>query len=93
MRRHLLVVSEKKIKMLKSAFGTTKRQVLQVAPPYLFAHKLRTTNICMKLGLIIFNTLAVMLRTDDAGRRTLDAGRRTHDIVPPLPYTISSQVS
>ena len=44
------------------------------------------TNICMKSGLIIFNTLAVMLRTDDAGRRT-------QDIVPPLPYTISSQVS
>ena len=90
MRRHLLVVSEKKIQMLKSAFGTTKRQVLQVAPPYLFAH---ITNICMKSGLIIFNTLAVMLRTDDAGCRTLDAGRRTHDIVSPLPYTISSQVS
>ena len=31
----------------------------------------------MKSGLIIFNTLAVMLRTDDAGRRTLDAGRMT----------------
>ena len=92
MRRHLLVVSEKKIKMLKSAFGTTKRQVLQVAPPYL-AQTARITNICMKSGLIIFNTLVVMLCTDDAGRRTLDAGRRTHDIVPPLPYTISSQVS
>ena len=35
----------------------------------------------MKSGLIIFNTLAVTLRTDDTGRRT-------HDIVPPLPYTI-----
>ena len=42
----------------------------------------------MKSGLIIFNTLAVTLRTDDAGRRT-------HAIVPPLPYrpNISSQVS
>ena len=37
------------------------------------------TNICMKSGLIIFNTLAVMLRTDDAGRRTQDTGRRTQD--------------
>ena len=61
MRRHLLVVSEKKIKMLKSAFGATKRQVLQV------------------------------LQTQDAGHWTQDAGRMT--LSPPLPYTISSQVS
>ena len=27
-------------------------------------------------GLIIFNTVGVMLRTDDAGRWTPDAGRR-----------------
>ena len=33
MRRHLLVVLEKKIKMLKTAFVATKSQVLQVAPP------------------------------------------------------------
>ena len=32
------------------------------------------TNICMKSGLIIFNTLAVTLRTDDAGHWTQDAG-------------------
>ena len=80
MKRHLLVVSVKKIKMLKSAFGTTKRQVLQVAPPYLFcAQTAHMTNICMKSGLIIFNTLAVTLRTDDAGHRTLDAGHWTQD--------------
>ena len=47
----------------------------------------------MKSGLIIFNTLAVTLRTDNAGHWTQDTGRRTHDIVPPLPYTISSRVS
>ena len=40
----------------------------------------------MKSGLIIFNTLAVMLRTDDAGHWTQDTGRRTHDIV--LPTTL-----
>ena len=33
----------------------------------------------MKSGLIIFNTLAVTLRTDDAGHWTQDAGRRTQD--------------
>ena len=69
MRRHLLVVSEKKIKMLKIAFGATRRQVLQVAPPYLFAH---ITNICMKSGLIILNTLAVTFHRDDAGHWTQD---------------------
>ena len=77
MRHHLLVGSEKKIKILKSAFGTTKRQVLQVAPPYLFAH---IKNICIKSALIILNTLAVTLRrmhTLDAGRRTLGAGHMT----------------
>ena len=54
--------------------------------------KINITNVCMKSGLIIFNTLAVTLRTDDAGRRTLDAGRMTLS-PPPLPYTISSQMS
>ena len=33
----------------------------------------------MQQGLILFNTVGVMLRTDDAGRRTLDAG-------PQAPY-------
>ena len=31
-RRHLLVVSEKKIKMLKATFVATQIEVLQVAP-------------------------------------------------------------
>ena len=84
MRRHLLVVSEKKIKMLKTALGATITFCAQTA---------HITNICMKSGLIIFNTLAVTLRTDDTGHWTQDTGRRTHDIVSPLPYTISSQVS
>ena len=54
----------------------------------------------MKSGPIIFNTLAVTPRTDsrrmqDAGRRMQDTGRRTQDTghCPPLPHTISSQVS
>ena len=79
MRRHLLVVSEKKIKMLKSAFGTTKRHIIGGATIPFCAQTAHITNICMKSGLIIFNTLAVMLRTDDAGRRTLDAGHWTQD--------------
>ena len=91
MRRHLLVVLEKKNKMLKTAFGATKSQVLQVGATITFcAQTAHITNICMKSGLIIFNTLAVTLRTDDAGHWKHDAG---HDISPPLPYTISSQVS
>ena len=86
MRRHLLVVSEKKIKMLKSAFGTTKKASITGGATIPFcAQTAHIKNICMKSGLIIFNTLAVMLRTDDAGRRTLDAGCRTHDIVPHYP--------
>ena len=36
MRRHLLVVSEKKIKMLKTPFVIAQGEVLQVAPQYLF---------------------------------------------------------
>ena len=32
MRHHLQVVSEKKIKMLKTAFVTAQRELLQVAP-------------------------------------------------------------
>ena len=80
MRRHLLVVSEKKIKMLKKCFWHHKKTSITGGATIPFcAQTAHITNICMKLGLIIFNTLAVMLRTDD--------------IVPPLPYTISSQVS
>ena len=79
MRRHLLVVSEKKIKMLKIVFGTTKSSITGGATITFCTQTAHITNICMKSGLIIFNTLAVTLRTDDAGRRTLDAGRRTQD--------------
>ena len=35
MRRHLLVVSEKKIKMLKTPFVIAQGEVLLVAPRYL----------------------------------------------------------
>ena len=71
MRRHLLVVSEKKIKMLKTGFGTKKSSITGVATITFCAQTAYITNICMKSGLIIFNTLAVTLRTDDAGRMTL----------------------
>ena len=37
MRRHLLVVSEKKIKMLKTPFAIAQSKVLQVAPQQLLA--------------------------------------------------------
>ena len=36
--------------------------------------------------IIIFNTVGVMLRTDDTRRRTLDDGRRTMDAGPSTPY-------
>ena len=35
---------------------------------------------------MIFNTVGVMLRTDDARRRTPDDGRRTMDPTPSTPY-------
>ena len=38
----------------------------------------------MKSGLITFITLAVTLRTDDAGCKTLDTGRMT--LSPTTPY-------
>ena len=34
----------------------------------------------------MFNTVGVMLSTDDAGRWTIDAGRRTMDAGPSTPY-------
>ena len=76
MRRHLLVVSGKKIQMLKTAFFATKSQVGGATITFC-AQTVHITNICMKSGLIIFNTLAVTLCTDDAGSRTRDAGRMT----------------
>ena len=71
MRRHLLAVSKKKIKMLKTAFGATK-SITGGATITFCAQTAHITNICMKLVLIIFNTLAVTLRTDDAGHWTQD---------------------
>ena len=79
MRRHLLVVSEKKIKMLKCFWHHKKSSITGGATITFFAQTAHITNICMKSGLIIFNTLAVTLRIDEAGRRTLDAGHWTQD--------------
>ena len=80
MRRHLLVVSEKKIKRLKTnlpphrvKFYRWRHNIFCAQPTYI-------TNICIQYkGLIIFNTVGVMLRTDDARRRTMDARHRTMD--------------
>ena len=84
MRCHLLLVSEKKIKMLKPTFATQKVKYYRWRQITFFAHTAHITNICMKSGLIIFNTLAVTLRTgtcmtQDAGHRTQDGGHRTQD--------------
>ena len=68
MRRHLVVVSEKKIKMLKTSFPPHR-----VLKYYRWHHNifLRTTYIHNKYmytpRAYIFNTVGVMLRTDDAG--------------------------
>ena len=76
MRRHLLVVSEKKIKMLKTKFGRRIELSIIGGATIFFVNNLHTiTNICIKQGLIIFNIVGVMLRTDDA--RRLDTGCRT----------------
>ena len=71
MRRHLLAVSEKKFKMLKTAVGATK-SITGGATITFCTQTVHITNICMKSGLIILNTLAVTLRTDDAGHWTQD---------------------
>ena len=75
MRRHLLVVSEKKIKMLKTTF----------------AHKnyfLRTTYIHNKY---MYTIRAYYLQycgsyAPHRRRRTMDAGHRTMDAGPSTPY-------
>ena len=85
MRRHLLVVSEKKIKMLKTTFAHAK-SITGGATIIFCAQPTYITNICIQQGLIIFNTVGVMLRTDDAGHRTMDAGRWTLDAGPKAPY-------
>ena len=60
------MVLAKKIKMLKTAFVGTK-SIIGSATITFCAQTAHITNICMKSGLIIFNTSAVTLRTDDAG--------------------------
>ena len=42
MRRHLLVVSEKKIKMLKTTFAQTKKLSIIGGATIIFAHNLHT---------------------------------------------------
>ena len=67
MGRHLLVVSEKKLKMLKTTFAHAKKLSITCDASITFCTQTaHITNICMKSGLIIFNTLAVMLGTDTA---------------------------
>ena len=90
MRRHLLVVSEKKIKMLETSFAATELSIIGGATIFFCEQPTYITNICIQQGLILFNTVGVMLRTDDAGRRTPDDGHWTQD---PKHHTISSQVS
>ena len=97
MRCHLLLVSEKKIKILRTAFATKKSSIVGGATITFCTQTAHITNICMKSGLIIFNTLAVTLRTDDAGCRTQDTGRRIQDTgrmtLSPTTRYLSSQVS
>ena len=93
MRRQLLVVSEK-IKTLKTAILTIKKSSIIGGATITFcAQTTHITNICKKLGLIIFNTLAgliifnnlaVTLLTDDTGCRMQDTGRVT--LSPTTPY-------
>ena len=75
---HLLAVSEKKIKILKTAFVAIK-SITDAATITFCTQTAHITNICMKSGLIMFNTLALTLRTDNAGRRPLDAGHWMQD--------------
>ena len=71
MRRHLLVISEENIKMLKTIFcPSNKLSIIGGTTITFCAQTARITNICTKSGLIIFNTLAVTLRTNT--RRTQD---------------------
>ena len=77
MRRHLLVVSEKKIEMLKTMFAPHRVKFYRWSHNIFYAQPTYITNIYIQKGLIIYNTVGVMLRTDDARRRTPDDGRRT----------------
>ena len=71
MRHHLLVVLEKKIKMLKLLLSPQKKSITGCATITLCTQTVHITNICTKSGLIIFNTIAVTLHTDT--RRKQDA--------------------
>ena len=77
MRRHLVVVSEKKIKMLKTVGPRIELSFIDGATIFFCAQPTYITNICIQQGLTIFNTVGVMLRTDDAGHWTPVDGRRT----------------
>ena len=69
-----MVVSEKKIKMLKNIFEPHRVKYYRWRHNIFCAQLTYITNICIQQGLIIFNTVGVMLRTDDTRRRTIDAG-------------------
>ena len=74
MRRNLLVVSEKKIKMLKLLLPMQKVKYYRWRHNNFCAQPTYITNIGIQSGLIIFNNVGVTLHTDDAGRGTMDAG-------------------
>ena len=71
MRHHLLVVSEKKIKMLSFIAGA--KIFFCVQPTYIH------NKYMYRIRAYIFNIVGVMLRTDDARCRTptMDAGLST----------------
>ena len=95
MRRHLPVVSEKKIEMLKTTFAPAQSKVLQVVPQYFFANNLQYIHnkYMYTIRAYYLNTVAVMLRTDDARRRTSDNGCRTMDAGPrsSILYSLSAR--
>ena len=82
MRRHLLVVSVKKIKMLKTPLQMQKVKYYRWGHNNFLPQPTYITNIYVyNKGLLssILWTCAPMLRTDDATRQTMDARHRTMD--------------
>ena len=79
MRRQLLVVSEKKIKMLKTAFAQIKKLSIIGGATIFFAH-----NVCTYQIYVYNKGLITSILWE------LCAGRWTQD---PQHHTISSQVS
>ena len=79
MRHHLLVVSEKKIKNVNHCFCHQNSSITGGVTITFCAQTAHITNICMKSGLIIFNTSAVTphRHPQEAGCRTQNAGRMT----------------